>query len=638
MYLTTKQETWQKYFSEVGENNKSVNEHIKSFTDISKPSNDRNSKINQLSRDNGESILLFYCKVSKSIKVVHSISDVGSSTWSPDPTIVALDGFKRNNSTQILFDTNSILKEVEVDLPLSTRILSLNSKDEIRESEAPANNPSKFKSLPFILLPPCLWNTVIEEEDKSPESIFVKVAESANKFIEDNKDDEILKTITKNDFLFILSFLWTAAKDKMEGLSFITAGDNENIQQWSIRRHLACIKPEKQQTTREEELIRISEAIESSRSSIQSSLSSSKEAEKKGFEKLDDSVKNMILNASAPNEEIAPGSPSEACKNFFKQSSHGNARLNFVRTMKHEFKAQVEVSPGVITSIFNGGFNWAYDDSPSNFSIFSFPEKKTFTKNVASDCIILQLKEISGKGLSSEDVKEALKQGIALPETVDSMKYSIYNFIAASKFFFSESSLLTKALVSVYNHVVNNRTIYNSIHHQNKMFIAEFMYAIDTRVNLWLESCEESKFREDVDDSLLSFDNILQLVRTRNFSYILPPSIRAVVEAEEEAESKSSKKRKTGNDTTSDKSQRTNNEGTIDAWIKPLDIYNNKVRNNKEHLEKRPTFNEEKICHRWHSRGYCFSNCNNSKTHVKSSSLPAQTKKEYKNWLDETTA
>ena len=59
-------------------------------------------------------------------------------------------------------------------------------------------------------------------------------------------------------------------------------------------------------------------------------------------------------------------------KKFFKQSSRGSAKLMFICQLKHKFEAQIEVSSGVITSIFNRGFTWSHEDSPSNFSIFFF--------------------------------------------------------------------------------------------------------------------------------------------------------------------------------------------------------------------------------------------------------------------------
>lgn len=77
------------------------------------------------------------------------------------------------------------------------------------------------------------------------------------------------------------------------------------------------------------------------------------------------------------------------------------------------------------------------------------------------------------------------------------MKYSFFNFVAASKFFFGGSYILVSPLVKVCNHIVKNRTIYCSLQHQDNIFISQFMFAIDSKVSLWLDSCKEKQFRDD---------------------------------------------------------------------------------------------------------------------------------------------
>ena len=141
--------------------------------------------------------------------------------------------------------------------------------------------------------------------------------------------------------------------------------------------------------------------------------------------------------------------------------------------------------------------------------------------------------------------------------------------------------------------------------------------------------------RDEVDDDLINFNEILNQVRVRNFEYKLPPSIRKVIENDTSPQEKSPphKKGKTNND---DQNTRVTNDGTIAAWMPDQDTYANAIRNS-DSLKKRPTINDTIMCHRFHSKGYCFNNCNNKQTHVPSSSLDQKTKKEYLNWLEKAT-
>jgi hypothetical protein len=53
-----------------------------------------------------------------------------------------------------------------------------------------------------------------------------------------------------------------------------------------------------------------------------------------------------------------------------------------------------------------------------------------------------------------------------------------------------------------------------------------------------------------------------------------------------------------------------------------------------EQAEKRPTFGGKHVCHKYHSKGYCFSDCANAASHCDFNTLPPKTQKEYIQWMD----
>ena len=57
-------------------------------------------------------------------------------------------------------------------------------------------------------------------------------------------------------------------------------------------------------------------------------------------------------------------------------------------------------------------------------------------------------------------------------------------------------------------------------------FIAQFLTAIKTRVNCWLEECTSKPSRCNVNDELLNFVNIQRMIKTRQFSFSLLPAVR----------------------------------------------------------------------------------------------------------------
>ena len=638
--------SWLDYYTIFSKDNVKANANSEDFMDISLPKANPADIINDISNDKGDSVLLFFSKDLNEFHTLHSISNLGSTNLRREPLLVALDGFGPK-AFPVIISINSISKDISKHAPTFTRLSTVTEGNRLSTLEAPSQNPQRFKHLQFVLLPPFLWKEVIELKEKTPSNLFQTVSKSIENFIETNKDDEDLNKINKKTFNNLLTFIWAAEKGFIESLNFHPVGDKKIVQDWLLARHQSCITPNKSPTdfSARSELNQISDALETSLTQMRNASQSTQDADStdnqsssKGFKKCDEMVKCLIFNASAPNREIAATTPSAECEKFYKQPSHGSAKLYFIRTMRHKYNCELEVEAGVITSLYNGVFRRSYEDTPSNFSSFSFPERLVLGTTPNVECMILQIKESHGKGLSNADVETALKQGIQVPTSIESLKYSILNLISASRFFFSDHSLLVKELSKVYNHLVRNRDTYRSLYATDKNFIAMFLYAIDTRMQLWLADCERAVERDDVNDNIIDFSLILEQVVTQNFDYKLPQSIRNVM-----SKNKSREQEETGGLSSSHKnkkakqgepaSARLQNEGKIDNWMVSQEDYTKYFKGSKA-LEKRPKFKNVPMCHRWNSRGYCFENCFSAASHVPSTSLPTQAKTDYGKWVE----
>ena len=146
--------TWADHFIKFNEKNTKINKHTELILDISSPSEDRFSKIKSLTGDQGDSILLYYSSVSKSIQFIHNITDIGSKNWSRDPILVALNGLNREKAIPVIIEIDSIFETITIDTPTFTRLSSIDDKDLFDTTEAPDSNAQRFIHLPFLLLPP----------------------------------------------------------------------------------------------------------------------------------------------------------------------------------------------------------------------------------------------------------------------------------------------------------------------------------------------------------------------------------------------------------------------------------------------------------------------------------------------------
>jgi hypothetical protein len=322
--------------------------------------------------------LIYFSNISKSIQLLHSISDLGNNNINPESKLVALDGFSSNVAGPVQIDLDSLFNDVSVSAPKFEKLNSIKDEDELVTLEAPRTNPDKFKHLPFVLLPPILWDLFITSANKSLSALFLLLIPRLKEIEDSNKDKDEFDEVAEN-CIHIAQFLWAANKNMIPSIATVSPGDNQDVLSWAKTRHQHCLPSEPrsqvpQNNTQTFETL--SQVIEKSFQSFPGSESNEKSP--KGYAKLHDSTKNMILNASAQNSAIAASDPCEDCQMFFKTSSHGTARMFILKSLENKFGCNVSITQGVIMNLFNGNFLRSFDESPSNFSPFSFPKKSLF--------------------------------------------------------------------------------------------------------------------------------------------------------------------------------------------------------------------------------------------------------------------
>lgn len=95
------------------------------YKEVSVPNADKNNVLSRLSSDKGDSILIYFSKISKSIQLLHSITDLGNNNIDPEPKLVALDGFKSSSAVPILINLDSLFHNIFVHAPNYDKLKSI---------------------------------------------------------------------------------------------------------------------------------------------------------------------------------------------------------------------------------------------------------------------------------------------------------------------------------------------------------------------------------------------------------------------------------------------------------------------------------------------------------------------------------
>ena len=454
--IPSKNVKWREFFTEKAKDLTMANSRSSLLLDLSIP---EELSVKSISNFVSESISIIMCfsSASRRICFLHSQSDLGGNIMYPRSKVVALDGFNQQ-AYPVVIGNESIIKVIDKQVPTIDTLNQMENAEDIKGlSLSESEDIEVLSSHPFIILPPFLWNTASSLSDRSAENVFLEFSKHLKLFAEENKDKDALKEEKLlKDTRRIFQFLWLVSKNQCSSIEMYPPSDDEDVLKWSKSKHETSLgkyerekssSPSPQQVTAPPQVTVTNEnsSNEAWRKSFEQVAQLATQSEKKkGFEKLHDSSKNLILNATSSNGQVRAGTPCTECEEFYKARTHGDAKLIFSKSMKYNWNCSVDVASGVIVNLYNGSFCRDFIESPSNFSLFSFPKKSFLGGNSEKESLLLQLKEMSGNGLSSDDIKQAMSQEITIPRQIDFMHYNIKNTKSAAGFFFSSHSLLAR--------------------------------------------------------------------------------------------------------------------------------------------------------------------------------------------------
>jgi len=145
------------------------------------------------------------------------------------------------------------------------------------------------------------------------------------------------------------------------------------------------------------------------------------------------------------------------------------------------------------------------------------------------DYLICQLIQEQGQKMSLEEIKAFLKQSVHLPKDLDSLGSQLILFATVSGILFGKESVCTVKLDQLVLLVGRNKKALCDQITLDKWFAAKLLFALDKRVQRWLQSCKNATVsRSHVTDYILDFENLLEQVFNGNFHIVLPMSFKKI--------------------------------------------------------------------------------------------------------------
>ncbi len=356
-----------------------------------------------------------------------------------------------------------------------------------------------------------------------------------------------------------------------------------------------------------------------------------KEDKKKDrIKKLHQSIKQLILFASADDAESVPDEPTESCKRFMNSESEGNADQELNIQFKNLHLHDASFSIGFTQALYNGRFLWSDGSTPSNFSPFCiFEVEPLLAAEQQNRHFILHIIQTQGKGRTLDEIKSASKQVVKAPTTYTELIQQLKYFCGACEIFFGAFSASTASITALIVNIEKHKQVFKARENQDKTFVSKFLFAIDTRMQMWLEECLTQPLRVNVDDSILNFASVIDSVRFGNFDIILPPTFTTPPVTEDKPKNKKNKNGPDKPQNDQNKNRMVENENQPEQFkLRPgetwIALFAGKTTGRVVWEETAASQPNIFMCARWFITGHCFSNCHNVKSHVATNDIPAE--------------
>jgi len=660
---------WSDYFKSRPDNEKG-NRNTAIYSSAWAPTKSHASKLSLLLNDPDTVIL--GADTEGTIIPLHSFTNLGGSLLHPINKYVCLIG-SGPVGVAVIVAEKSATTDVKFCPPAPDIIIATKTTTELQAIPNPIIVDPPVAMLQYdgcstFLPAPWLVNSILASNSNDPWELILAASDSASDFDNEHDEDPAYVTSAKSHLEEFVVWAWGVKKLKVPTTKYRLELNDNSLVNFQGERQRNCISPANPSnvplgtpptaipgppqifapgtapTANDAILHQLAASIsrQSDEAKTQNELLTrqlehnlDKEDRKKDrFKKLHSSTKQLILFASADDADDVPLEVAESCGRFINAETMGIAEQELNLQFKNLGLHDAAFSPGLTQALYSGKFTWADKSTPSNFSPFSFFEVEPLAiAEQQNRHLILHLVETQGKGKTLDEIKASNKQEVKAPTTYLEMIHQLTFFAGACSIFFGENSIPCEALTALVALVERNRHILKT-RETDKKFMSQFLFAVDTRFQLWLDECSTLTHRDQVDDSILNFTQLVENVRFGTFFVQLPSTFIAATDADPKSGNgggKNATKR------TAEKNDEEDKEGKKKRR-KPTTVKNTSQPDacklqtgetwathfaNKGFNDRVDWDGECKMCPRWLIRGFCFADCANKDSHVKSDEIPA---------------
>jgi hypothetical protein len=179
---------------------------------------------------------------------------------------------------------------------------------------------------------------------------------------------------------------------------------------------------------------------------------------------------------------------------------------------------------GLVLSLYVGNILWNNCTTPSNLSPFTVYELDPLLTKQATRCLQLHLLSKNTEGKSLEEIKTLQIQEVKVPTIFEELHQTLLFYSGITSILFGPRSALVAGAKSFATAILLEKIIFKGRIASDSELPAKILYALEIRIQRWLGECLKFKDRLMVNDRLVCFDEVFEMVMKSTINVTLPPN------------------------------------------------------------------------------------------------------------------
>ena len=659
---------WHDYYAARADNNLG-NRDTSIYTEAWSPDKNDDVRFQTLISDINN--VIFAADHDKNILVLHSFKVAGGSLLHPTTKLMCLLG-AGSNAAVFTIDKNSILTPCDLITPTIDELMGCSNEEEVNAIAAPTGGVVTYPGGSTFLPAPWLRDTVMSSGTSNHAKLIAAVNAAANEFDAEHDGDANFVTTAEDHAADFILWAWGAGNGQTTAARMSFDPNDPDLEQFKIERHQQCITqiwtgnmpgglPPAPAAAAPADLngffapllATVSRQVDAQE--VQNNILTThvehmidkSEVAKNRVKSLHDATLKMLLFASAMDNEDVPTDLTDSCKRIINSKTVALAEQELNMQFESRGMNMVSFPPGYTSNMYNGLLLWSCMDTPSNHSPFTFREAEPIKMaEQINRHLTLQLILTQGRGMTVDEIKASNKQEVNAPMSFSEMTLQLEMFTIANDIFLGELSVGSQCLRALQTSIMSNRSVFRAREIADEQFYSKFLFAVDSRFQIWLKDCRNAKNRNEVNDNTIDFSPIISQILYGCFNYNLPPTFKMkdpAAEAAAAAASAPANSDKKGGNSNEEEGRKKKKKDENQTMVKNeaphpelcmLATETWAINFASKHIDKRPKWNEtSRCCPRWFLQKYCFSDCKNKESHVKADEIPAENLTTMKAWI-----